>query len=116
MNKESFRDRQIGEQIKKILSSIIFNDVKDPRVKTVTLTSVKVTKDLSIARVYYRYFDDLNKNDVQTGLEKSSNFIFNRLRKAMRLKKIPQLTFYFDETPDNADRIEELLKDLNKDS
>jgi ribosome-binding factor A len=114
MNRESYRDKQIAEEIKKTLSSIIFNDIKDPRVKTVNITAVKVTKDLSIARVYYRYFDDLSQKDVQAGLEKSSNIMFNRLRKSMRIKRVPNLTFFFDETPDNADKIEELLRDLNK--
>lgn len=115
MNKESFRDRQVSEQIKKVLSSIMFNDVKDPRVNTVTITDIKVTKDLSIARVYYRFFGNENAAEVQKGLEKSADFMFNRLRKALRMKRIPSLTFFYDETPDTASRIDELLRDVNKD-
>lgn len=116
MNKESFRDRQISGQMKKVLSSILFNDVKDPRVKSVTITDIKVTKDLSIARVYYRFYDETDALEVQKGLEKSADFMFNRLRKALRMKRIPSLTFFYDEMPDNASRIDELLQDLNKDS
>lgn len=115
MEKESFRDRQISGQIKKELSAIIFNDVKDPRVKTVTITDIKVTKDLSIARVYYRFYDDISVEKVQAGLEKSADFMFNRLRKSLRMKRVPSLTFFYDETLDNASRIDELLSDLNKD-
>jgi ribosome-binding factor A len=113
MNKESFRDKRVGEQIRKELSQSLFRDVKDPRVKTVTITSVKVTKDFSIAKVYYRFFDDCNVEDVQKGLESSSGFLQGLLKKSLRIKKIPILKFFYDEIPDKADKIEELLKEIN---
>ncbi len=116
MNKESFRDKRVGEQIRKELSQSIFKDVKDPRVKSVTITSVKVAKDFSIAKIYYRFFEDRKIEDVQKGLESSSGFLYGLLKKSLRLKKIPVLKFFYDEVPDHADKIEGLLKEINKNS
>lgn len=116
MNKESFRDKRVGEQIRKELSQILFRDIKDPRIKSVTITSVKVTKDFSIAKVYYRFFEDKKIEDVQKGLESSAGFLHGLLKKVLRLKKIPSLKFFYDEVPDQANKIEGILKEINRNS
>jgi len=111
----SFRDKRVAELLKEEISVIIFKEVKDPRVKNISITDVVVSKDFSIAKVYFRTFIKEDLENCLTGLNRSAGFIKSRLVKNIRLKHIPNLEFFYDDTLDNALKIEALIKEVSSD-
>ncbi len=97
------------------LSSIIKNEVKDPRISEfVTITDAKVSKDLQSARIYYSVVGD-RKKEEKTGiaLNDAANFIRVKLKTRLTMRYIPTLKFFLDETFDNAERIYSILKKID---
>jgi ribosome-binding factor A len=112
----SLRANRIGEQMKKELSDIIGQKLKDPRIGFVTVTDVQVTGDLQQAKVYITVLgDDEQKANTLNGLEKAKGFIRSEVGQRIRLRKTPELFFEFDESIDYGNRIETLLKSLHED-
>ncbi|MFP7332455.1 30S ribosome-binding factor RbfA [Shouchella clausii] len=106
---------RVGEQMKKELSDILIRDIKDPRVRFVTVTGVDVTGDLQQATAFITVLgDDEERKATLVGLEKAKGFIRTELGKRIRLRKTPELSFSFDESIQYGNRIESLLRDLNK--
>ncbi|MDO7267209.1 30S ribosome-binding factor RbfA [Shouchella clausii] len=106
---------RVGEQMKKELSDILIRDIKDPRVRFVTVTGVDVTGDLQQATAFITVLgDEEERNATLAGLEKAKGFIRTELGKRIRLRKTPELSFSFDESIQYGNRIESLLRDLNK--
>ncbi|MED1202031.1 30S ribosome-binding factor RbfA [Heyndrickxia acidicola] len=112
----SLRANRIGEQMKKELSDIIGQKLKDPRIGFVTVTDVQVTGDLQQAKVYITVLgDEEQKANTLNGLEKAKGFIRSEVGQRIRLRKTPELFFEFDESIDYGNRIETLLKGLHED-
>lgn len=107
-----FRQDKINEEVKKQLSNIIRNEVKDIRLSPLTtITDVEVTKDLSYAKAFVSVFGS-NKDREKTleALKSSSGFIRRELGKKVKLRITPKLIFELDTSVDRAMHIEELLK------
>lgn len=94
------------------LSLILRDEVKDPAVKSVTVTAVECTNDLSIAKVYVSFMEH-NKRSMEA-LERSKGFIRSKLAKTLPLRKCPELHFVQDESIQYGNHIDELLANLNK--
>ncbi|WP_019638030.1 30S ribosome-binding factor RbfA [Paenibacillus fonticola] len=110
------RTGRVGEQIKKELSVLIQNEVKDPRVGFVTVTGVDVTSDLSQAKVYISIFgDEEKKAESLKGLDKALGYLRTELGKRMRLRHTPELIFKVDESIEYGSRIEKLLGEITQD-
>ncbi|TCP30290.1 ribosome-binding factor A [Scopulibacillus darangshiensis] len=110
----NLRAHRVGEQMKKELSDIIGNRIKDPRVGFVTVTGVDVTGDLQQATVYITVLgNDEQKEDTISGLSKAKGFIRSEVGKRIRLRKTPEISFKFDESIEYGNRIDRLLHDLN---
>ncbi|MBC7195935.1 30S ribosome-binding factor RbfA [Deferribacteraceae bacterium V6Fe1] len=114
-NSGSFRDKRVGELLKHEIMNIIFKELKDPRVVNVSITDIVVAKDFSVAKVYVRTLLDGDKDGCVIGLNNSANFIRGKLMKVLRLKKVPHLEFFYDDTLDNALKIESLIREVSKD-
>jgi len=109
------RANRVAEQMKKELSDILTRKIKDPRVGFVTVTDVEVTGDLQQAKVYISVLgDEKKKQDTLLGLAKAKGFIRSEIGSRIRLRKTPELTFEFDEAFEYGNRIETILKDINK--
>lgn len=108
------RQRRVGDQIQKEISTLLLREIKDPRIGFVTLTAVDVSGDLRSARVYYTVFGEQGqKETTQKALEKATPFIRRELGKRLRLRCTPELNFCFDGSLEYGNRIESLLKELN---
>jgi ribosome-binding factor A len=109
MAQEFSRALRVGEQIRRELADEI-RKLKDPRIGMVTITDVEVTKDLSVARVYYSV---LGENDVitqtQKGLDRAAGFLRRELGHAMRLRVVPELRFHYDDTELKGNRLDRLI-------
>ncbi|AOM83141.1 30S ribosome-binding factor RbfA [Salisediminibacterium beveridgei] len=111
----NLRANRVGEQIKKELTDIIQRGIKDPRIGFVTVTAVDVTGDLQQATAFVTvYGDEEERSKSLDALEKAKGFIRSEIGQRIKLRKTPELQFKFDESIDRGNRIDELLRNLNK--
>lgn len=95
------------------ISYILETEIKDKHIKFVTITEVKVTNDLSYAKVYVTILNDDYREDTLKALNKASGFIRKQLADRMELRHIPELEFKYDESIEYGQRIEEDLKRIH---
>jgi len=108
------RPARLGEQIRQDLSSIIQDQVKDPGIGFLTLTHVKVSADLQVARIYYTTLgDERNRRDTARALDRAAPFLRRQLASRLRLRRAPELHFQFDESIARGERVEQLLQDIH---
>jgi ribosome-binding factor A len=103
---------KINESIKETLSSVITAEgLKDPRIGFVTLTGVETSSDLRHAKVYVSVLGGQTERDLtMQALHKSRGFLQAKINASLHMKRTPQLHFFYDDTLDNALRIERALK------
>jgi ribosome-binding factor A len=107
------RPARVGDQIRIELSELIARQVKDPGVGFVTITEVRVTPDLQIARVYYTSLgDEKARTQTRRALDRATPFLRRQVGQRLQLRRVPELEFFFDETIERADRIERIIQDL----
>jgi ribosome-binding factor A len=111
---EGRRVGRIEEQIRMELSEIIEREIQDPRIGLVTVTAVKVSPDLRHARVFVSVLGDgeQRKKSMQ-GLNSAASFARRELSQRLHhLRRIPELTFAYDESIEKGNRIEALLDQI----
>jgi len=107
------RPERVGEQIRLELSELIAREVHDPGVGFVTLTTVKVSPDLQLARAYYTTMgDEKARRETSKALGRATPFLRRQLGQRLRLRRVPELQFFYDESVARQDRIEQILQDL----
>ena len=113
-----FRTDRVGMEIKREVNEILQKKVRDPRVQGVTITDVQMLGDLSVAKVYYTILSNLASDNqkAQIGLEKATGTIKRELGRNLKLYKIPDLTFVKDESIEYGNKIDEMLRNLHKNS
>lgn len=105
---------RVGEQIKKELSLLLQQELKDPRIGFITVTGVEVTNDLSQAKVYLSVLgSEEQKEATLQALAKAKGFLRTELGRRIRLRHTPELLFKFDASIEYGSRIEELLQRIN---
>ncbi len=101
--------------IKKEISQIIFEDVKDPTIGFVTVTDVDLTNDYSIAKVYVSFLDKIDINDYRLkNLNKAKGLIKAKLAHKLTIKKCPELIFVLDDSLQKGNHIEQVIKELKR--
>ncbi|NLJ81263.1 MAG: 30S ribosome-binding factor RbfA [Firmicutes bacterium] len=109
------RHVRVGEEIKREISVIIANEVKDPRLGMISITDVDVSRDLSFAKIFFSMLgDEQERKTTLSGLDRAKGFIRSELAKRIRVRHIPELTFHFDPSLEEGARINALLKTLQK--
>ena len=109
----SNRPDRVGEAIRVELSQLLAKDVHDPGIGFITLTKVSVTPDLQLARIYYTTLGD-EKAQKETGkaLHRASPFLRRQIAQRVRLRRVPEIEFFYDQSVANQDRVERILQDL----
>lgn len=108
----SRRPEIVGDEIQKIISGIISNKINDPRVPLMTtVTAVKMSKDLSHATVFISVFgDERTKKEAMDAIEHAKGFIRYETVQQINLRVAPELHFKLDNTLDEAERMDALIK------
>lgn len=107
------RTERVAQQLKREVSKILLTEVRDPRIGFLTVTNVKVSPDLRIAKVYYTILGDEKLiQSAQEGLEKASGYIRKILAARMKIKFIPEIRFYFDHELTRRLKVEKILDQL----
>ena len=109
MAKDYARTDRIAEQIRRELAELIRLEIKDPRVRMVTLIGVEVARDYSHAKIFYTTLQGQDKA-VQQGLERASGFLRSQLAHAMKLRVIPQLHFVYDVSIERGAHLSQLIE------
>ena len=109
------RLKKIADRIRDDLSELLLYEVEDPRLQGVMVTDVNVDRELYYANIYVSAIEGKERSkEVLAGLENASGFLRSQLAQGIELRTFPRLRFYWDPTPENADRIEFLLKQLHE--
>src|SRR4051812_26949602 len=110
----STRPSRVGDQLRAEISELLARHVRDPGIGFLTITQVNVTPDLQIARVYYTTLgDEKARRDSARALGRAIPFLRRQIGSRLRLKRVPQLEFFFDESIARAAPIERILKDTS---
>ena len=111
------RQRRVSELIHRELSMLLMREARDPRLAGITLTEVRVTPDLQIARVYYTVLGDAEEVEAAaSALQSAGGYLRTQLAARVRLRLAPELVFQLDQSAEHGRRIEELLAQISVDS
>ena len=112
----SNRAEKVSDLLKKEISLIITNEIKDPRLQNINITAVKVSDDIGIATVFYSIIgESIHKLDSKIDdriLKKFSGMIRSNLAKKIKIRRIPKIIFRFNESIEYSENIEKLLRNL----
>lgn len=110
------RVQKLERQIERDVSSILMTEVKDSRVGFITITSVQLTNDLSIATIYYTVLGkDERTKAAGEALERAKGFIRTELGKRLQIRKVPEIHFKYDNSSEYGNKIDEILRNLKND-
>ncbi|RBP49184.1 30S ribosome-binding factor RbfA [Arenicella xantha] len=117
MPKEYARSERVAQMIIRHLAVILRNDVKDPRVSSLTVTDVEVTKDLRQAKVFVTTLSDdqVDIADTMEAVDKANGFLRRALAAVIDMRHCPSLIFSYDNSISEGARMSALIdKALNK--
>ena len=111
----SHRVERVAEQIREEASQILATELADPGIGLVTVTRVKVTPDLSLARIYWTIMGDLTQRKLTTkALTRAAAYVRHLLSTRMTLRRSPEVVFIFDQSVAAQDRVEQILQELKQ--
>ena len=113
---QGYRPDRVGDQIREVLSELLSRGaVHDPGIGFITLTTVQMSRDLQLARVLYTSLGD-PKARVETAkaLKRATPFFRREIGKRLRLRRVPEVDFRFDESVIHQHRVEEILRDIHE--
>lgn len=117
MTKEYSRTDRIADLIQRELSVIMQRESQDPRFNLMTVSAVKVTRDLAQAKIYitsYQVSDKEKLTEVLRALNKAAGFFRSMLAQRMKLRTTPQLNFIYDESIEYGNRLSNLIDEAVK--
>ncbi len=104
---------RIASDLIKYLSNILLTETRDELLKTITLTDAKVSKDLSIAKVYFTSLSEMDHKEIEKEMKEAAPYLRGKLAKVLEVRNIPELDFIYDETIEYASRIEKIIEDIH---
>ena len=108
---EGRRPERVAEALLRELSAMLVRDLRDPRLRGITLTGVKMDDDLRHGHVYFSHLEGSSRASAAiAGFKSASGFIRREIGKALALRYTPELNFEFDPALERAARIDALLK------
>ncbi|MDY0234472.1 MAG: 30S ribosome-binding factor RbfA [Gudongella sp.] len=112
------RINRISEEVKKVVSELLFREIKDPRISGLpSVNRVVVTKDLKSAKIYISVLgSDQEKTNTIKGLENAKGFIRNEIGKRISLRHVPEPIFYLDNSIEEALYMTQLIEKVNNES
>ncbi len=113
---QGYRPNRVADQIRQALSELLTRgEVHDPGIGFITLTRVQVSPDLQFARVFYTTLGDAKaRQETARALDRATPFFRRQIAGRLRLRRVPEFEFRFDESVAQQDRIEQILRDLHE--
>ena len=111
------RVERIAERVREEVSQILAAELADPGIGLITVTRVKVTADLSVARVYWTTLgDQAQRKQTAKALKRAAAYVRHLLSERLALRRSPEVQFQFDESVAAQDRVEQILQELKNES
>ena len=109
----SQRSNQVAEELRKIVSMILLEDLNDPRIGFITITRIELTADLRFARIFYSVLgDDAQKESTREALEEKMGFIRKLVVERINMKYAIELKFEVDKSIEHSFEIDNILKKI----
>jgi len=108
------RPERVGQEIQAAIGQIISRgELRDPRIGFITVTGVKVSPDLRVARVFYSMIGtEKEREETQKGLDAAKGYVRREVTSAVKLRVSPEIFFSFDESVGEGDKIDRLLREV----
>ena len=110
----SHKIERINSDILKYLSNILMTESRDELLKTITLTEVDTSKDLSYAKVYFTSILDMPHEEITKEINEASSFLRVELAKVLNVRNIPELHFIYDTSVEYATKIEKIINKIHQ--
>jgi ribosome-binding factor A len=105
------RSDRVSGQIQKVLSEILLKKIKDPRLEAATITSVKMSRDLKFARVYFVTSGGKESmEEAIEGFKSALGYVKRKLAAQLGLRYMPELRFFYDDSFDYGSHIDKIIK------
>ncbi|MFK8054452.1 MAG: 30S ribosome-binding factor RbfA [Woeseiaceae bacterium] len=99
MAREFTRSSRLSGQVQRVLNELLRFEIKDPRLNGVTVSAIDLSRDLSVARIYYATLDpDADPAPALQALQKASGFLRGRLGREIKVRHVPELRFAHDDS------------------
>lgn len=110
------RSDRVSGQVQKTMAELLRKEIKDPRLSAVTITGVRMSRDLRIAKIYFTApNDEKTRTEALAGFERARGFVKRELAQRLGLRYMPDLKFFYDASIDYGEHIEKLLKAVKQD-
>ena len=110
MSSDYPRSVRVGDQIQRELAVLVRDELKHPDLpEFLTIVAVEVSRDLSVARVFYSSLQDFDRVSTQKALDRSAGFLRRRLAGIMKLRSVPELRFRHDDSIEEGNRMSALI-------
>ncbi len=110
------RSDRVSGEIQKVLSDILQKGIKDPRLEMITITGVKMSRDLKVARVYFTTSGGKKSMEEATeGFKSALGYVKRTLANKLGLRYMPDLKFFYDESFEYGSHIDKVLKSIKTD-
>ena len=110
MPREFSRHQRLGNEVLRTLSELLRFETKDPRLQGVSLTSVELSRDLSVARVYFSLLNPTDSPEpALEGLQRATGFLRGKLGTVIKVRHVPELRFVHDDSAEQGAKISQLI-------
>lgn len=108
------RAQRISERLQEELSEMIIYEISDPRLEGISITEIKIDRELAFADIYVSALEGSTRSkEVLEGLEHAQGFLRHELSQRVELRSFPRLRFHWDPTFERAEKIEQIIASLN---
>ncbi len=110
------RPERVGQQIQAAIADMLARgELRDPRIGFITITGVKVSPDLRVAKVYYSMIgSEEQRRETQAGLDAAKGYVRREVTGRVQLRVSPEIYFAFDESLQEGDKIDRLLREVKE--
>ncbi len=116
MPREHSRSQRVAEEIRRILSELIRREIEDRNTGFVTLTEIDLSRDMSHAKVFFSVIDPQEQAEAATDrLEQAKGFLRGELGRKLRIRTIPELQFFYDDSLERGARVTRLIDETMSD-
>jgi len=112
----SHRIDKVEQLIKEEISSVFLHKMQQPELGFITITNVKVSPDLKLAKIYLSVFEKEKREFVMDRINNKTKFIRTELAHRIRLKFVPEIKFFIDDTQDFVEKIEGLIDRIHREN
>jgi ribosome-binding factor A len=110
----SRRPERVSSLLLEAVAEVLLREVKDPRVRGVTLTGATIGPDLKSAKIFFTTLRKEDQSAALAGLQRATAYIKRQVADRLHLRHTPDLRFFYDTTLETANRLEDLLRQVEE--